>query len=143
MHSNPGGPEQPKHADSAPVGHLCGMEYSKLPLVVLFATEEETKLHIWQYPNSTTKTTIYLKRGEMLVMRGDMAHAGASYDANHWRVHMYIDSRWVIGDLPTLPAATPLEKPPPKKTVYTYVCQCSSVRCECWAPGGVFWPSDS
>ena len=137
MHSDPGGVMQPKHADSAPVGHLHGMEYSNLPLVVLWATQDDTELHVWPYPNGAIEhpTSLKLKRGEMLVMRGDLAHAGASYSAAHWRLHMYIDSRWVI-DLPPVPTSTPLQKPEPKEHVITYTCQCSSACCKCWLPGG-------
>ena len=138
MYSEPGGPLQPKHADSAPVGHLHGMDYSNLPLVVLWATEDDTAIHIWPYPNGANlhhPTSLRLKRGDMLVMRGDLAHAGASYSAAHWRLHMYIDSRWVK-DLPPVPASTPLEKPEPKDHAITYVCDCSSPQCECWLPEG-------
>ena len=90
------------------------MEYSRLPLVVLFATEDDTILHIWRYPNGLTEnpTPLKLKRGDMLIMRGDMAHARASYNAAHWRVHMYIDSRWVTGNLPPVPSSTPLLQKP-------------------------------
>ena len=37
-------------------------------------------------------TTIHMKRGDVLIFRGDVCHYGMGYDHVNFRVHFYIDS---------------------------------------------------
>ena len=139
LFSNGGGPIQPKHADSAPRNSLADMPYDRLPLVVLLATMDDTE--IWVYPlndPSAKMQRIKVARGHMLIMRGDLAHAGASYDNKHWRVHMYIDSRWLMNNFPPSPGLAPLANRSmriPRNV--TYICHCAESVCTCFPPAGL------
>ena len=78
MTSLPNGPWQPGHADSAPRDSLFDMPYANVPLALLLAIEDNTKLKIW--PKGEEKAIyLTLKAGQTLIMRGDLGHAGASY----------------------------------------------------------------
>ena len=94
MTSLPHGPWQPPHADSAPRDSLQGMDCKKLPWAVLFATEDGTLLKIWK-PGAQEPIILTLSKGELLIMRGDLGHSGASYTVENSRIHLYIDSMWV------------------------------------------------
>ncbi len=78
----------------------------KIPLGCLISIMPGTTLDIW--PRSirlpcldkelTDKTepilrqTISLDPGKMLFFRGDLVHAGSSYDKDNYRLHLFIDS---------------------------------------------------
>ena len=97
MTSTPGGPNQPRHADSAPRDSLHKMDDRKLPWALLFATEEGTKIKIWKKGHAHS-ITLTLKKGQLLIMRGDLGHCGCGYSVLNSRIHMYIDSLWVNDD---------------------------------------------
>jgi len=135
MRSLPGGPEQPKHADSAAHGHLRGMDWRNIPLVVLYALQDNTTVKVWRY-DTHAETTLVLMRGDMVVMRGDLAHCGTSYSVQNDRLHVYIDSRWVSCDgdarILTEPTAAGRKQPSPN---VTFLCHGSeevgALRCTC------------
>ena len=99
MTSLPHGPWQPRHADSAPRDSLVNLDHKKLPWAILFATEDNTIIKIWKpYAGDDDYEIIILKRGELLIMRGDLGHSGARYEVENSRIHMYIDSKWISDD---------------------------------------------
>jgi len=54
------------------------------PLGVLVALEDGTRFE-------TRAKTHTLSRGDVLVFRGDLMHAGAAYDRENTRMHLYLD----------------------------------------------------
>lgn len=85
-----GCPEQPKHADSAPEASLRHKDPTDVPLAVLCAVEPNTKLKVWQFDKRAT--FIVLQPGDLVVFRGDLAHAGCEYSVDNIRLHAYVDS---------------------------------------------------
>jgi hypothetical protein len=117
LRSLPGCKRQAAHTDYIPEASLLQCEPYKLPLLFLFALEENTKLVVWPSSHKVVQgrgrtlqpiqpTTILLDRGDALVFRPDLVHAGAEYEIENIRIHCYIDSdlvkrnpnrTWVIG----------------------------------------------
>jgi hypothetical protein len=70
-----------------------------MPLSVLASLQEGTKLIIWrgaigQEPiGSFTRIQLTLKRGEILVFRGDFDHAGAWYKQENFRAFLCLDHK--------------------------------------------------
>jgi len=86
LHSEKGCRQQIYHRDYDPLlvksvkGVCC-------PLVILCALEDGTKLSL------LNQEEILLERGQILVMDGDVVHAGSSYlEHENTRLHMYLDS---------------------------------------------------
>jgi hypothetical protein len=73
------------------------LERGNMPLSVLASLQEGTKLTIWQGAigqepiGSFTRMQLTLNRGEILVFRGDLDHAGASYKQENFRAFLYLD----------------------------------------------------
>ena len=75
-----------------------------IPLGCLICIMEGTTLDVWEKShrlpclgpkltkNIDPRTTIELEVGEMLVFRGDLVHAGSSYQSDNYRVHLFLDS---------------------------------------------------
>ncbi len=95
---------QPAHSDApdAPDGSSVGeLADDDVPLSVRLGVEPGTRLWIWPHGCDTEPAAsaaearapfaLELEVGEMLVWRGDLVHAGASYDRDHVRVHAYVD----------------------------------------------------
>lgn len=82
---------QPKHADSAIEEGLRKCEPSDVPLAILYAIEDETKLKIWRFDYDHPSVVI-LSAGDLVIFRGDTAHAGFKYNSTNTRLHAYIDS---------------------------------------------------
>ena len=82
---------------------------SQIPLGCLVCIMEGTTIDVWlksiRLPCLDTeltdeivpipRTTISLKRGQILVFRGDLVHAGSSYDHDNCRIHVFMDSDMV------------------------------------------------
>ena len=91
---------QPRHwdvPDQKSGEHLKDLELppADVPLSVMVAIEPGAKL--WIYPDGCssaeeTALLIDLEVGDVLVWRGDLVHAGAGYEVEHYRIHAYIDS---------------------------------------------------
>ena len=135
LFSKGGGPIQPKHADSAPRNSLADMQYERLPLVVLFATMDDTE--IWIYPIDDPHAEaqrVKVPKGYMLIMRGDLGHSGSNYESEHWRVHMYLDSRWLMNTFPPAPGPAPLANRSMRiRRNNTFICHCAESMCTCFA----------
>ena len=86
--------KQLDHADSARKDTLSEPEVADedVPLALLYALQDDTPLHVFDR-FSDESHILLLMRGELLVFRGDLGHAGAAYggEANE-RVHAYVDS---------------------------------------------------
>ena len=77
-----------------------------IPLGCLICVMEGTTLDVWPKSHRLpclhsditdsvepiSRTTIKLNVGEMLVFRGDLVHAGSSYQKDNYRVHVFLDS---------------------------------------------------
>lgn len=108
---------QAAHTDYIPETSLLQCDTYKLPLLFLFALEENTKLVVWPGSHKVIQgrgrtvqpiqpRTVTLDRGDALVFRADLVHAGAEYETENIRIHCYIDSdlvkrnpnrTWIIG----------------------------------------------
>ena len=82
VHSFPGCKRQQWHRDYDE--RACAAAKVK-PRGVLVALEDSTKL-------STPSGDIPMSTGDVLIFDGDFVHAGAAYDMENTRVHMYLDS---------------------------------------------------
>lgn len=86
-----GCPMQPKHADSATEESLRHMESSDVSLAVLYAIEANTKLKLWPF-DQEYPVVVTLQPNDIVIFRGDTAHAGYKYNEENTRLHAYIDS---------------------------------------------------
>lgn len=91
LRSLKGCPMQPKHADSATEEGLRTKDPTDVPLAVLYAIEPCTKLKIWPFDHDHA-IVILLQPKDIVIFRGDTAHAGFKYDTDNTRLHAYIDS---------------------------------------------------
>ena len=82
LHSFAGCRAQPLHCDYDPDAQRA---LRKKPLGVLVAIEEGTALQLGE-------RLVSLHSGDMLVFEGDQLHAGAAYDVDNTRIHVYVDS---------------------------------------------------
>ena len=90
--SLPGAPVQGVHCDNAYEGDFS--QHYKFPVDVMIpiSFEDDTFLDI--RPSGTNKNVrILLRRGDLLVFRGDVAHRGVENpsDKTHFRLHVYVD----------------------------------------------------
>jgi len=82
---------QPRHADSAERNSLRDQRPEDVPLACIVALQDGTRLHVWPFDTGKEEEVV-LNAGDMLLFRGDLGHAGAEYDEENWRLHVYIDS---------------------------------------------------
>jgi len=83
--------QQPRHADSAPRNSLRDSRPEDVPLACIVALQDGTRLYVWPFDTGEMEE-IVLNEGDMILFRGDLGHAGAEYDEENWRLHVYIDS---------------------------------------------------
>lgn len=81
---------QPRHTDSAPEKSLQEQAPDDVPLALIYALENNTRLKVWPFDGDFC--VINLKKGDMVVFRGDMAHCGFEYKVMNTRIHAYIDT---------------------------------------------------
>lgn len=84
IRSLPGCKQQAEHCDRAMEGSFAQMRLADVPLSVLWALEDGTRLVVEGYE-------VELRKGEMIIFRGDKCHAGAAYNSMNTRVHAYLD----------------------------------------------------
>lgn len=65
-------------------------DYACVPLLVLVTLMSETYLDIWDSVGVHKK--LVMEKGDVLVFRADMIHAGSSYEKENIRIHAYLDS---------------------------------------------------
>lgn len=83
LHSIANCKQQPWHTDFDP--DVCKSAKVK-PLGVLFALQNSTFFNVYK------KKRIEMKQGDIILFEGDVIHAGAKYDTENTRIHMYLDS---------------------------------------------------
>lgn len=106
IRSKPGCQDQAAHTDYVPDLSLAMVQDSFMPLSVLVCLMPETTLNVW--PSSIKLTSLTeellskakvihckvekLEPGDILVFRGDLVHAGSSYENENIRLHAFLDS---------------------------------------------------
>lgn len=106
IHSKPGCQEQAAHCDYVPDPSLATASDEQMPLSAIVALMDGTKLNVW--PNSIRLASmnedllakvkpvrcqvIKMNKGDTLIFRGDLVHAGSSYDEANSRLHAFMDS---------------------------------------------------
>lgn len=102
--SESGCQKQAAHCDYIPTKEL--LHASPLPLLVFIALEDDTYIDVWPKSHTiikqiyTRKNTlrpierqqISLNKGDLLVFRSDLVHAGSAYNKKNMRIHLYLDS---------------------------------------------------
>lgn len=101
IHSLPKCGDQAAHCDYERDKSLMNVSNDFMPLGVLVALQPTTKLHVWpksihnpkvKLPIQIERTTINMDAEDIIIFRGDLVHAGSSYDENNYRLHAYMDS---------------------------------------------------
>jgi len=119
LKSLPGCQAQAAHTDYLPNDDLKRTTDETIPLLAIISLMNGTKIDVW--PNSIrlitkgpmlegfhpknshtpvqsiktiqdNKKVEYLDKGDMLIFRGDLIHAGSAYDEENIRLHVYLDS---------------------------------------------------
>lgn len=85
---------QKPHTDYDPISiNEISNDEKNCPLLVLVSLMPETYLDIWDIDRKHKKIT--LDKGDILIFRADMIHAGSSYVNENIRIHSYLDSPFV------------------------------------------------
>jgi len=98
--------KQMAHLDYVPTPEfntiINGFDKNKIPLLVLTSLMDNTYIHIWDksidiingcYTGEPIKSSkISLNKGDVIVFRSDVIHAGSEYDVENIRMHCYLDS---------------------------------------------------
>ena len=106
LKSLPGCQRQLPHCDYEQDLQFATAPDSDVPLGCLSVLEKDTTLDVWikshrlaYLPNDLTEKVNPIKRqkiklepGTLLVFRGDLVHAGSSYENTNYRLHTYLDS---------------------------------------------------
>jgi hypothetical protein len=83
---------QPWHADAAPPDAHCQQDVRNVPLSVLVALYDDTKIELIPL-DSNDQVEVTLARGSILIFRGDLLHRGFEYvQSPNVRLHLHIDS---------------------------------------------------
>lgn len=91
LRSLPGCDRQPWHWDFNP-DNLAGMSDEQMPLSCVVALQDSTRFHFKSNGcRNEDGETVTIEAGDLLIFRGDMLHAGAAYEEENWRLHMYLD----------------------------------------------------
>ncbi|KAE9300538.1 hypothetical protein PR003_g22732 [Phytophthora rubi] len=101
LHSYPGGPDQDPHQDFPAFETAKALFKRQLGQgSVIVALMNGTKMIV--YPGCTggrasmqKRKVLVLQRGDVLFFRGDLAHSGAAYDKENYRLHCYVCIRGI------------------------------------------------
>jgi hypothetical protein len=92
--SESGCQKQAAHCDYVPTTLA-----SPLPLLVFIALEDDTYIDVWPKSHTLEKKLrpierqqLSLGKGDLLVFRADLVHAGSAYTKRNMRIHLYLDS---------------------------------------------------
>jgi hypothetical protein len=101
---------QASHSDYVPdeefIDALSTESEDMIPLLVIISLMSNTKLHVWEksvklitFPenklteiNPINCKVVSLDKGDVLVFRADLIHAGSDYAEENVRLHVYLDS---------------------------------------------------
>lgn len=90
LYSLPGCQQQRLHYDYNPDELNALVEEQHIPLGIIVGVDENPgRLYV---SDGQAETLVTYNRGDLLVFRGDLIHAGADYDMYHMRMHCYADS---------------------------------------------------
>ena len=103
IYSKAGCQKQAAHCDYIPSQDFIKCPKRLMPLEAVFAITDDSTIDVWPksigLSNGLTTTsriikrkTLKLKKGDIFVFRGDLVHAGSSYDKDNIRLHAYLDS---------------------------------------------------
>ena len=105
LESLPGCQQQAFHTDYSLADLATVPQVDDMPLGVIIALEDNTKLMVQGLAplnkNLALRTrkkmgfAVNARKGDVLIFRGDLIHAGAAYTQRNIRLHCYIDSQWV------------------------------------------------
>lgn len=101
--SLPGCEAQAPHCDYVPDAALLACSAATVPCGFLLALQDRTSLDVW--PGShrvvrgeikrtaahTRRTRLFLSKGDAVMFRGDLIHAGCPYASRNLRLHFYLD----------------------------------------------------
>ncbi|KAI8620239.1 hypothetical protein BC830DRAFT_1100088 [Chytriomyces sp. MP71] len=92
LESRPGCKQQALHTDFDPRG-VARLSREMIPLGAIFCLEDEGSRLIVQRLDDIhgNLEEVSVQKGELLVFRGDLKHAGASYNERNRRIHFYLD----------------------------------------------------
>ena len=85
------------HCDYAPTDSIMKCEDQEVPLVCLTSISDACSVLVCENSIRYTSTVgnvkqVWLKRGDLMVFRGDLVHAGSGYTSDNYRMHCYLDS---------------------------------------------------
>ena len=92
--SLPGAPLQSVHCDNAKEGHYSKHHKFPVDVMIPISYKDDTFLDI--RPSGTNRNVrVLLRRGDLLVFRGDVAHRGVENPAEEpqYRLHVYVDHK--------------------------------------------------
>lgn len=104
IRSDPPCAAQMAHCDYAPHADLLASTDSTIPHLLLIALEDSTSLDVWPRSHRLLRGAaearkplralrVQLDRGDALLFRGDLVHAGSAYtNKTNIRVHIYLDT---------------------------------------------------
>lgn len=73
------------------VGKLRLLDPDKYPFGVIVGVQDNSRLIVYNEIHQI-KETIHFNKGDVILFRGDLLHAGAEYYKKNTRMHAYIDS---------------------------------------------------
>lgn len=95
----PGCHRQQRHCDHDPATFPADMDDMDVPMAVVVALQPETSLLVWpgcirgRFPDDATEgTRLLLDRGDVVIFRGDLVHAGDAYTTVNGRIHLFADA---------------------------------------------------
>lgn len=113
--SEPDCHKQLAHLDYIPTKNfneiINGQDKYIIPLLVLSSLMNNTYIHIWDksieimngsYNGEPIKSNkILLDKGDILIFRSDIIHAGSEYEIENIRLHCYLDSPFIDREIDT------------------------------------------
>lgn len=76
----------------------CGVIICLQPMTKLLVWEKSIKMEHEKDGDKISPLTVIMQPGDVCVFRGDLVHAGADYDTENTRMHLYMDSPAVKRD---------------------------------------------
>ena len=94
---------QAPHCDYIPTESLLACTEDTIPCGFLVALQDGTTLDVWpqshrlvrgevtRKSSAMRRTRLFLNKGDAVLFRGDLIHAGSSYGVDNIRLHFYLD----------------------------------------------------
>lgn len=98
LFSAAGGGIQAAHADYPTKAFKSIRDENNVPLSVLIGLQNDTVIDLWpgaieggKHCEDVVPVRLHYNAGDMVIFRGDLTHAGAPFDHNNVRLHVYLD----------------------------------------------------